>query len=182
MITNARDCRSAADELGITWNGEVFMPKSVAGCAWIAGGDKIQFNSAKDSITDATANRQGGICRVGGTPSDGSEDEDFTNDTEDTTEGEDEDMSEQDIVDFETVSFYRKASFAGNCDDEDQINAFYSCKEAAIELDYEFISELETDGRPAGCFWHIDGGIYFNTNMEGEASWAEERVGAVCKK
>jgi hypothetical protein len=54
------------------------------------------------------------------------------------------------------------------------------CKTAASELNYKFIEDLDTEGRPAGCFWHVDGGMYFNANLEGEASWAEERVGAVC--
>jgi hypothetical protein len=56
-----------------------------------------------------------------------------------------------------------------------------SCKVAAKALEYEFIEDLDTEGRPAGCYWHIDGGMYFNKNLEGDASWCLERVGAVCK-
>ena len=69
----------------------------------------------------------------------------YSDDTEDDSNSED-----SEIVEFEAISFYRKAAGAGSCDSEDEIDEEYTCREAADAFGYYF-SEPFDGTFDSGC-------------------------------
>ena len=57
------------------------------------------------------------------------------------------------------------------------------CRDASQVLDHQFAKSVMSNGRPIGCFWDSNGGLYFNTWTDASAQgnvWGG--VGPVCKR
>jgi hypothetical protein len=91
------------------------------------------------------------------------------------------DSSCKDPASFPTVTFYTEAAGGTSCVAAEVTATAAQCQVAGAELGLPFEKSVNApSGRPAGCFWDINGRVYFNQALETIAVW--DGTGGVCTK